>query len=284
MNSVSAYARAYAVVIAVASVFATTSALACAPPPHLSSAFHAESFVALPGCDGPNLPGCTATGVSAAWYDQPTERYRHAVLGDAIEGGGLSAYTNQTASDCAVRSVTLDAAHVFEDVAPRLADLDGDGRMEIVTVRSHRDQGAQLAIWGTAPDADSLMLIAATPYIGRTNRWLAPAGIGDLDGDGFVEIAYVDRPHLAKILRVWRFRDGGLEEVTSLNNVTNHRIGERDIAGGLRDCGDGPEIILADAGWDDLLAVRLEDDRLTPRPIAPHQGRESFRQALGCAF
>jgi hypothetical protein len=47
-------------------------------------------------------------------------------------------------------------------------------------------------------------LLAATPHIGSANRWLAPIGAADLDGDGRVEIAYVDRPHLARTLRIWR--------------------------------------------------------------------------------
>ena len=37
---------------------------------------------------------------------------------------------------------------------------------------------------------------------------LAPLGAADLDGDGKIELAYIDRPHLAKILRIWRFDDG----------------------------------------------------------------------------
>ena len=37
---------------------------------------------------------------------------------------------------------------VFEDTAPRLADLDGDGAPEVVTVVSIFDQGAQVMVWG----------------------------------------------------------------------------------------------------------------------------------------
>ena len=44
-------------------------------------------------------------------------------------------------------------------------------------------QGARLAIY------DETGLVSATPYIGRSNRWLAPLGAGDLDGDGNIELA-----------------------------------------------------------------------------------------------
>jgi hypothetical protein len=77
--------------------------------------------------------------------------------------------------------------------------------------------------------------------IGQRNRWLAPIGAADLDGDGRVEIAYVDRPHLARTLRVWRSRPGGtLTEIATATGLTNHRIGEAFITGGIRDARRGP--------------------------------------------
>ncbi len=124
--------------------------------------------------------------------------------------------------------------------------------------------------------------MTATPFIGQRFRWLAPVGVADLDGDGSVELAYVDRPHLAKVLRVWRFRDGALREVAAAEGYTNHRIGERDIAGGIRDCGDGPEMVIADATWQDVVTLRLADGDLVARVWGPHEGRGSFERALTC--
>ena len=211
------------------------------------------------------------SAVTGARYEAPTARYPHAVLGDDEEWGALVFEL----ADGSERLLTLPEARVFEDIAPRLFDVDGDGAPEAVVVESDAALGARLAIYSPAG------LLAATPFIGQRFRWLAPVGIGDLDGDGAVEIAYVDRPHLARVLRVWRFSDGALTEVASLEGVTNHRIGETDIAGGLRDC-DGPEMIVASADWSRVLAVRLTGGRLVARDIGPHRGRESFRDAMGC--
>ncbi|NDR59372.1 VCBS repeat-containing protein [Pseudoruegeria sp. M32A2M] len=169
---------------------------------------------------------------------------------------------------------------VFEDVAPRLADLDGDGAPEVVVVESHRDNGARLAVWGLADNTP--VRLTATPFIGTRFRWLAPVGVADLNGDGTVELAYVDRPHLAKILRVWRYSDGKLTEVTSAAGFTNHKIGERDIAGGIRHCSAGPEMLLASADWQRLLAVRLDGKTLLTRDIGRHEGRASFSAAMEC--
>jgi len=214
-----------------------------------------------------------AQQIVAADYSEPTDRYGHGILGDAIEWGAL----DLTLSDGTRVTLRLPQTRVFEDTAPRLADLDGDGAAEVVVVETDMALGASLAVYGPAGK------IAATPYIGRSNRWLAPLGSADLDGDGHVELAYIDRPHLAKTLRIWRYRDGRLTHVADLAGLTNHRIGERDIAGGIRDCGQGPEIITADAGWSRLIASQLgASGGITSRDIGPHEDRASFTAALGC--
>ncbi|MDD9740366.1 MULTISPECIES: FG-GAP repeat domain-containing protein [Marinovum] len=211
-----------------------------------------------------------------ASYGAPTDRYPHGVLGDDLEWGSL-----QVTCGGSRHSVDLPEALVFEDVAPRLAQLDGQGPPEVIVVESHRDRGARLAIWGL--DDGALQRRAATPFIGTRFRWLAPLGAADLDGDGRMEIAYVDRPHLARVLRVWRYEAGdGLREVAQLQGLSNHRIGAPDIAGGIRDCGQGPEMILADAQWRRLVAVTLNDGTLTRRDLGPHRGRDSFGAAMGC--
>jgi len=192
-----------------------------------------------------------------------------------VEHGALTV----TLSDGSRQTARLDPARVFEDTAPRRVDLDGDGAAEVITVEAHQRRGARLAIWGLVEGR--LAPIAATPFIGTRFRWLAPLGAADLDGDGRIEIAYVDRPHLARVLRVWRVtRDGAgwrLEEVASAEGHTNH-----DIAGGIRDCGAGPEMITARADWTRLLATRLEGGQLVSVDIGPHRGRESFAAAMAC--
>ena len=221
-------------------------------------------------------PGAGREIVAAA-YDEPTTRYPHAILGDNVEWGALVLDLAPCAGCGADRvRIRLPETRVFEDVAPRLADVDLDGTAEVVVVESDVAAGARLAIY------DETGPVAATPFIGRPFRWLAPVGVADMDGDGWVELAYVDRPHLARTLRVWRFRDGALEEVASAPGLTNHRIGEADIGGGLRRCGGQVEMITASADWSRIIATRLVDGRLISRDMGPHRGRKSLAAAMKC--
>ena len=207
-------------------------------------------------------------------YDGPTTRYAHGVLGDAIEWGELV----MTTSEGRTVRLVLPEERVFEDVAPRLYDVDADGENEVIVVESHQAVGARLAIYD--PDG----LVAANDYIGQPNRWLAPIGVGaaDFNGDGLVELVYIDRPHLTKTLRVFTFVDGELKPGARFPGVTNHRIGENDIAGGIRYCGRGPEMIVASVNWERVLSLRFNGGKFVLDDLAPHEGRESFARAMAC--
>lgn len=202
----------------------------------------------------------------AARYEGEVTRYPHGVLGDEIEYDTLVV----TLSDGRVLRRRWQAPLVFEDIAPRLWDVTGDGVPEVVTVESHADRGARLAIWEVRQG--DLQPLAATPFIGQRFRWLAPVGAADLDGDGAIEIAYVDRPHLAKTLRIWRYQNGTLTQVAAAEGFSNHRIGWDYIVGGLRVCGEGPEIVLPSGDWRHVMVVDLAAgslERYASDPYSP---------------
>jgi len=213
-----------------------------------------------------------AAEIVSARYADPTTRYDHGVLGDAVEWGALELRL----ADGTGRRLVLPETRVFEDTGPRLADLDGDGAPEVIAVESDLRLGARLSVYGAGG------LIAASPFIGQRHRWLAPVGAADLDGDGAMEIAWVDRPHLARILRVWRFENGALREIASAPGLTNHRVGDDVISGGIRDCGDGPEMVLAAPDWSRVVTARLVDRRLVTRPLDLPATAPGFRRALAC--
>ena len=231
-----------------------------------------------PGTAQTVLPG--AGEVVRARLTQPTLRYDHQVFGDRPLSGGMKITVN-TCIGCAglqlseVR-ITLPPTHVFEDITARVADLDGDGRAEVVVVETDMARGATLAVY------DARGKRAATAPVGQTHRWLAPAGIGDFDGDGRVEIAYVDRPHLARELVFLRYDAGTLTELFRAPGYTNHRFGEAEIQGGVRSCAGQDEVVLASGDWRRVVAVRRAAAGVVARDLGPFTADADLRAALQC--
>jgi len=219
-----------------------------------------------------------------------TDRYPHNVLGP-IPGYGELEVEIEVCADCPeprrIAHLTLPEARVFEDVAPRLWDVTGDGRPEIVLVESDARLDARLTVWTLrSPGAQAghlLRRLAATSFIGTRFRWLAPVGVADFTGDGQNEIAYVETPHLGRTLRLVRRAGDRLVEIAAHPGVTNHRIGDPFIAGGLRDCSIGPEVILAHVDWSRAVAMRYADRRFSERDLGRISGPEGLAPHLPCS-
>nr|HMQ57662.1 VCBS repeat-containing protein [Rhizobiaceae bacterium] len=168
----------------------------------------------------PDLRVARGTGLIAeAWLADPTTRYRHFVLGSDYEAASLVVRTR----DGDLAKLTLPRNAVFEDRQPRLADIDGDGVDEIIVVRSDPRRGAALVV--VALVDGKLAVRWESEPTGRANTWLNPAGIADFDGDGRLDIAYVQMPHVLGLLRVWTLRKGQFEEMAQLPGFSNHEIG-----------------------------------------------------------
>lgn len=125
-------------------------------------------------------------------------------------------------------------------------------------------QGAALAIY------DQTGKITGTPAY-RSNPPLAgPLRCADLDGDGTIELACIDRPHLAKTLHIWRFENGKLTPVADHPGPVNHQIGQDFISGGIRKCaGDLSEIITANKNRTRLIANILTGTQIKTRDTGP---------------
>lgn len=228
------------------------------------------------------------TACSGMRFAEPTAAYGHGVLGAQGEWRAIEltreAITLGGGSREVVLTFRLPEAAVFEDVALRCVDLDGHGLRELVVVESDVAQGAQLAVYGAdvRGNRTEFRKIAATPHIGRRHRWLAPVGIADFDGNGSLDIAYVETPHLGGTLRVWSFAAGGLTELAAMPGFSNHRIGEDFITGGVRDCGQGAEMILPDFQWRAVMKVRMVDGALRAERVPGGVSRALVARLLAC--
>lgn len=198
-----------------------------------------------------------------AIFEAPTDRYPHNIMGSLRAHNDLAV----TLPQCAVctggpsrLAIRLPDDLVFEDFEPRLVDLDRDGVNEIVVVESDQRKGSRLAVWEVmlVDGKPKLVRGATTDFIGTRFRWLAPIGAEDFDGDGRVEIAYVEKPHLDKILRIVRREGSQLRLVASLAGVTNHAIGQEEVQSRIETCNGRPTIIALDATGIRRLAIRFD--------------------------
>ena len=206
--------------------------------------------------------------IAATWLIRPTTRYAHGVLGDAVEASGLSAQL----ADGIRHNLILDKGSVFEDRMGRLADFDGDGRDEILAVRSYLDRGAALAVVGAS--VDGLHLIAESPAIGRPNRWLNPVGVADFDGDGKNEAAVVITPHIGGTLKLYSLDGKRLREGYSQYGFSNHVLGSRELGmGAIIDVnGDGvPDLLIPDERRHALRVVTFASGVFRELVRLPHE-------------
>jgi len=203
----------------------------------------------------------TEQDIVMAYYSEPTARYRHGVLGDAIEAGSLKVINNRGENF----TFRLPRTEVFEDITPRLADLDGNGTTEVITILSAQGEGASVAVFGL--NGNAFIKLAQSPFIGRGNRWLNIAGIDNYSGRPNKEIAIVETPHLAGLFKLYAF-SANSSELTTPGNVpgfSNHQIGSGELrlsATAFVDNDRNPDLILPSLDRSTVFIVSLRPNQL----------------------
>jgi hypothetical protein len=215
------------------------------------------------------LPGSRiargAGNIAAVWLGGPTSRYAHGVLGDRIEASRLVVQTDTGVT----LALELPPSRVFEDLQPRLADLNNDGVVSILLVETDTKRGASLAVY--AVENERIVRRSMTPFLGLPHRWLNPLGVGDFDGDGRTDIALVATPHIGGRLRLYRNTAPVLSQFAEATGVSTHSIGSRELGLGR---------VVANADRDRLLLPNQSHDALLLLEWTPAGIKELARQAL----
>ncbi len=181
-----------------------------------------------------------ATGqldIAWAWLASPTARYPHASMGSALHAGSLHVLSREGKS----YQITLPKQRVFEDLEPRLVDLDGDGQDEIVVIEADIERGAALVAYGLPKQRASIVRPAnalaitqleeraRSAYLGLPFRWQSPVGFADFDGDGKLDIASITTPHIGGTLTLYRYAPPRMEPFAKAMDVSNHQMGDPNL-------------------------------------------------------
>lgn len=221
----------------------------------------AAASAPTPRVDGkpPPLAGSAlASGgrdIRAAWLAGPTSRYGHAALGNAVHAASLHGLLRHTQE---VVNLVLPQDRVFEDRFPRLVDLDGDGRDELVVVESQAARGASLVVYGIERTAVATRWVerARSEAVGSM-RWLNPVGAADFDGDDRLELASVTTPHIGGVLTLYRYAPPRLDVLGRVGGVSNHRFGSPEQRlSALLPTRDGPVAVVPDQAYSQLVFHR----------------------------
>ncbi len=154
------------------------------------------------------------------------QRYRHGVLGDAVEATRVLYLERHSLEP--LRTLSLPEPHVFEDVALRPVKwMQGTTeRTGLLTMRS-ASQGAQLCVVTASTSASKALEIAALGApIGTANRWMSAT----TDGERMVA---VHTPHIGGVFHAYKRVDEGAK--TSLvatrlhSDVSTHAINSRIV-------------------------------------------------------
>ncbi len=248
-----------------ASVFAMAlmaqpDAMQCANSFAQSQQLLVQQQRAAPAAAAKRLPHSQAAqgqrDIAWVWLASPTARYPHASMGSPVHAGSLHVLSREGQA----YSLELPKQRVWEDLQPRIVDLDGDGRDEIVVIEADSERGAALVAYGLPSTGNTLQERARSASLDLPFRWLNPIGFADFDGDGKLDIASVTTPHIGGVLTLYRYAPPRIEAFAKVPDVSNHQMGDPNLQmhAIVSLPGQRPTIVVPDMSRRALHALRWE--------------------------
>ena len=189
----------------------------------------------------------------------PTEQYPHGVLGDTLEASTITLVDTKI-DPYGIREIQIDPGDVIEGITPIWADLDGDGKREIIVTQSNPNTGARIVAY-----REDGSLFASGEPIGQGFRWRHQLAVGQFIEDGPQEIAVIRTPHIGGVIEICALEGDRLEIEAGLDGFSSHQIGSRNLDSALAADlnGDGRiEVIVPDQSQTTLAGIQMMDDGL----------------------
>ena len=187
----------------------------------------------------------------------PTGRYDHGVLGDAIEAESITLIDTNPEPHVSLKIDILPPA-VIEGVVPIWADITGDGQREIIVTLTSPGVGAQIAVLNENGER-----IASGPPIGQGYRWRNQLAVAPTAPDAGLEFVDVLTPHIGGVVEFYQLSGSELQVLAQFPGYTSHVIGSRNLDMALAGDFDGDqkvEVLLPDQSRTELGAVRRTAD------------------------
>jgi hypothetical protein len=187
----------------------------------------------------------------------PTDRYDHGVLGDGLEAAGVT-LVETTPEFRIVKRLEIPESLVIEGIMALWDDLNDDGEREIIVTASDRNTGARILVYSERGE-----LLAESDPIGQGYRWRHQIAVTDSFEKNMNEIVSVRTPHIGGLLEYFRLQGNKLEVAATLEGVTSHVIGTRNLDLALVGDFDGDgtlETLLPDNDRELLVAVERTVD------------------------
>ncbi len=223
---------------------------------------------------GPLQPRLPEDGVPGTRMAKGSDPFVEVWLADSSVRSGTGVLPGLLAGAIAARDragrvhrLELPLDRGVEDVEPRLADLDGDGRDEIVAITIREGEGAVVSVVTLRQDGLAI-LAESDPAPGGV--WRDPVAIADLDGDGSWEIATVTSGDETGRLEVWRLSSRTLVRGLAMKGFASHLAGTRTTGMATVADMDGDSIA-------DLILPSLDRRSIRVISLAGGQAAEPYR-------
>jgi hypothetical protein len=167
-----------------------------------------------------------SAGGDLAALTQPTDRYEHAVLGDALEADSITVLRPSPEEARVLSSFPAASGGVFEGVAPMWFERNGETLLAVT--ESVAGLGARVSVY--RPDGE---LAGAGPFIGEGLRWRHLTSAAPFGPGGETELSATLTPHMDSAAQFYEVGEAGLEITAGVPGYTSHKIYSRNLDAAL---------------------------------------------------